>query len=105
MSKEVMLNRSYVCSHTLQQRQIMGTWCTPELQEAVKRGYEILHIHEVWNFLEEQQKGLFADYVNMWLQIKEEASGWPEHVGNNPDKQQEHVAKYYEKEEIRLDPT
>lgn len=91
--------------HTLQQRQILGIWCTPELQEAVKRGYEILHIHEVWNFLEEQQKGLFADYVNMWLQIKEEASGWPEHVGNNPDKQQEHVAKYYEKEEIRLDPT
>ena len=100
-----MLERSYVCNHNDEQRQITGTWCTPELQEAVKRGYKILHIHEVWNFPEDQQKeGLFADYVNTWLKIKEEASGWPEHVGNDPVKQQEHVTKYLQKEEIQLDP-
>ena len=100
-----MLDRSYVCSHTLEQRQITGTWCTLELEKAVKKGYKILHIHEVWHFPEEQQRvGLFQEYVNTWLKIKEEASGWPEYVGNDPDKQQEHVAKYYEKEQIQLDP-
>ena len=100
-----MPERSYVCPHTPEQRQITGTWCTPELEKAVEKGYQILHIHEVWHFPEELQRvGLFQEYVNTWLKIKEEASGWPEYVGNSPDKQQEHVAKYYEKEQIQLDP-
>jgi len=44
--------------------------------KAVEKGYQILHIHEVWHFPENQRKeGLFADYVNTWLKIKEEASG------------------------------
>ena len=87
MSKP-MLERSYVCPHTDEQRQITDTRCTPELQMAVTKGYKIIHIHEVWHFPEEQQKkGLFADYVNTWLKIKEEASVWPEYVGNDPVKQ------------------
>ena len=98
-----LLEKSYVCPHSPEQRQITGTWCTPELEEAEKRGYKILHIHEVWHFVE-KRTGLFADYVNTWLKIKEEASGWPEHVGNDPVKQQEHVANYYAKEKIQLDP-
>ena len=44
----------------------------------MEKGYKILHIHEVWHF-PEKQTGLFADYVNTWLKIKEEASSWPEH--------------------------
>ena len=48
---------------------------------------------------------MFADYVNTWLKIKVEASGWPEHVGNDPVEQQEHIEKYLQKEEIQLDPT
>ena len=82
MSKP-MLERSYVCPHTDEQRQITDTRCTPELQMAVTKGYKIIHIHEVWHFPEEQQKkGLFADYFNTWLKIKKEASVWPEYVGN-----------------------
>ena len=101
-----MLERSYVCPHKEEQRQITGTWCTPELEEAVRRKYKIIHIHEVWYFPEEQQKeGLFKEYVNTWLKIKEEASGWPEHVGNDPDKQQKHLDSYYVKEKIPLYPT
>ena len=80
-----MLERSYVCHHTPEQRQITGTWCTPELEKAVEKGYQILHIHEVWHFPEEQQRvGLFQEYVNTWLKIKEEASGWPEPWEMNP---------------------
>ena len=98
-----LLEKIYVCPHSPEQRQITGTWCTPELEEAEKRGYKILHIHEVWHFVE-KRTGLFADYVNTWLKIKEEASGWPEYVGNDHVKQQEHVANYYAKEKIQLDP-
>ena len=46
--------------------------------------------------------GLFKEYVNTWLKIKEEAS---EHVGEDPVKQQDHVTNYFEKEKIQLDPT
>ena len=86
-----MLDRSYVCNHNDQQRQILGTWCTPELEKAVEKGYQIIHIHEVWHF-PETQTGSFASYVNTWLKIKEEASGWPEYVGEDPTKQQQHIA-------------
>ena len=59
----------------------------------------------MWHFPEEQQRvGLFQECVNTWLKIKKEGSGWPDYVGDDPVKQQEHVAKYYEKEQIQLDP-
>jgi len=45
-----VLDRSFVCSHTVEQRKITGTWCTPELEVSVEKGYKILHIHEVWHF-------------------------------------------------------
>ena len=97
-----MLDRSFVCNHNDKQRQILGMWCTPELEKAVEKGYQIIHIHEVWHF-PEMQTGLFANYVNTWLKIKEEASGWPEYVGEEPTKQQQHIADYYAKEKIMLE--
>ena len=99
-----MLDQSFVCSHTVEQCKITGTWCTPELEVSVEKGYKILRIHEVWHF-PEQQEGLFTNYVNMWLKIKEEASGWPSHMGDDPKKQRLYVEDYYAREEIRLHPT
>ena len=98
-----MLERSYICNHTNQQRQITGTWCTPELEKAVEKGYIILKIHEVWHF-PKTEVGLFSNYVNTWLKIKEEASGWPPHVGNDPTMQHQHLADYETHEGIKLDP-
>ena len=73
-----MPERSYVCNHNDKQRQILGLWCTRELEKAVEKRYCILHIDEVWDF-PEMQTGFFANYVNKWLKIKQEASGWPSH--------------------------
>ena len=61
-----MLKRSWVCSHSDSERQITGTWCTPELNKAVEKGYKITYIHEVSHF-SETREGLFKDYVNTWL--------------------------------------
>ena len=97
------LERSCTCSHSNKQCQITGTWCTPELQLSVQKGYQILHIHEVWNF-PKKQEGLFKNYMNTWLKIKEEASSWPSHVGDDPEKQRQHIADYYAREGIRLNP-
>ena len=51
-----LLEKSHKCEHTLEQRTLTGTWCTPELVKAVEQGYEIKRIHEVWNFPPEQRR-------------------------------------------------
>ena len=68
--------KSLSCDHTEDKGAVIGTWCTPELEKAVAMGYVIQHVHEVCHF-EETRRGLFAEYVNTWLKIKLEASGWP----------------------------
>ena len=84
---------------------LRGTWCTPELLKAVELGYTIVHIHEVWHFPEDQRKkGLFAPYVNKWLKIKQESSGYPGWVRTNEDKMR-YVQQYDEHEGIKLDRT
>jgi len=45
-----LLQRSCVCDHSPEERALLGTWCTPELNKAIEKGYQILHIHEIWNF-------------------------------------------------------
>ena len=69
-----MLERSHICNDTNQQRQITGTWCTPELEKAVQKGCTILKIHKVWQF-PKTEVVLFGNYVDTWLKSKEEASG------------------------------
>ena len=99
--KKPLLMRSPYCHHTRAQRTLTGTWCTPELEKAVELGYDIEHIYEVWHF-EESYEGLFATYVNNWLKLKQEASGWPSEVGDDEEKQQAYIQDYYQKEGILL---
>ena len=46
--------------------------------------------------------GLFTDYENTFLKLKQEASGWPQWVGTIDDKHK-YIDMYYEKERIQLD--
>ena len=104
MSKP-LLEKSHCCSHTLEQRTLRGTWCTPELVKAVEQGYEIKRIHEVWNFPPEQRKtGLFATYVNTWLKIKQESAGYPGNV-TTPEQKADYIRNYKHKENISLNPS
>ena len=97
-----LLERSCQCDHTDEQRVLTGTWCSPELSKAVELGYQVQYIYEVWHF-NETCEGLFADYVNTWLKIKQEASGWPSWVGEDETKRQEYIQEYFGQEGIRLD--
>ena len=96
------LERSYQCAHSDDQRVLTGTWCTPELNEAIELGYEIQYIHEVWHF-PQVQEGLFKDYVNTWLKIKQEARGWPDLVGDDETKGQRYIHDYHQNEGILLE--
>ena len=96
------LERSAICNHTNDERTLQGTWCTPELKKAVEMGYVIKHIYEIWHF-EKTQHGLFRDYVNTWLKLKEEASGWPSHVNDDETLKRQHLHDYETHEGIRLE--
>ena len=100
-----MLLRSSSCSHTPEERTLRGTWTTPEIQKAVAKGYKVVKIYEVWHFPKHQRReGLFAQYVNTFLKLKQEASGWPNEVGDDAEKRQDYIANYLRHENIQLDP-
>ncbi len=91
-----------VCTHTNSERAITGTWCHVELLKAMEKGYEIVRLHEVWHF-PEQSDELFKDYVDTFLKIKQEASGYPKDCVT-PEQKQAYVSEYLEHEGIKLDP-
>lgn len=99
-----LLERRSNCSHSDEERTLRGTWCTPEIQQALSKGYTLVKIHEVWHFPPTQQKrGLFANYVNTWLKLKQESGGWPGWCTTDQQKE-EYLRRYREKEGIDLDP-
>lgn len=92
-----------------EQRAVVGTWYTPELEKAVEEGYRILKTYEVFHFEESSHYdhitgtgGLFAEYVNTFLKIKQDAAGWPEGCETEEQKR-EYIMLYKEKEGIDLD--
>lgn len=89
------------CLHSDKERMIHGTWCTPEVHAAMDRGYVMHKIDEVWHY-EKKQAGLFASYVDEFLKIKTEASGWPNNVSTDEEKRA-FIADFERAEGIRLD--
>ena len=103
-SAKPMLGRNYYCSHGVEDRMLTGTWCTPEIMKAVEKGYQVLRIHEAWHFPPDQRKqGLFAPYVDTWLKIKQESSGYPSWAQTDAQKE-DYVKNYKAREGIDLDP-
>ena len=98
-----LLQRCHYCTHTDAQRMLRGTWCTPEIIKAIEKGYTLIKIYEVWNFPPRQQKtGLFRDYVDKWLRLKQESAGWPSWC-ETLEQKREYILRYQEREGIRLD--
>ena len=93
------LERRSSCAHSNEARTLRGTWCTPEIEKALSKGYTLLKIHEVWHF-PNTREGLFAGYVNTWLKLKQESAGW---CTDEATKQQ-YIRQYKEREGIELDP-
>ena len=97
-----LLERSHHCSHSDQERSLTGTWCTIEIEEALQQGYEIIKVLEIWHFTQTSTT-LFADYINTFLKLKQEADGWPAAVGTDESKRQEYLTNYLEHEGVQLD--
>jgi len=96
------------CEHTAEQRTLHGTWVSDELKKAIEMGYTIIHTQEVWHFENTSQMspenghGLFSEYVNHFVKMKTEASGYPAEV-NTEEEKDEYIRMYFEREGVRLD--
>ena len=97
------------CTHNEKERSIEGTWITEEVKHALKRGYKILKIFSIWHFTENEiynketkTGGLFTDYVNKFLKMKTEATGFPDRLKTTLEKQT-FINDYYDHEGILLD--
>ena len=75
---------------------------------AVQKGYEVVKIYEVYEYDVTQydrqsgQGGLFVEYIDTFLKVKTEASGYPAWV-RTPADQGRYVDNFYASEGIRLD--
>ena len=97
------------CNHCDEERALIGSWVSLEVEAALHEGYKIIVIYEIWHYPQYDQYnhdtksgGLFTDYVNMFLKYKQEASGYPEHVVTDKDKDN-YIKEYFEKEGISLE--
>ena len=89
------------CTHTDIERQLSATWTTPELQKAVSVGYTLDEIERVWHF-PSSSNGLFKDYMQRFLKLKQEASGYPPGVVTDVEKD-EYIRDYLANEGVALD--
>ena len=95
------LNYSSVCSHSAEERCFVGVWCTPEIYKAVEMGYMIEEIYEVWDYAG-KSNDLFVKFVNTFLKIKQESSGFPSGCVTQEQKEA-YIRDYFENKGILLD--
>lgn len=120
MNGKLMFPLCYSCCSSLEQndcphedikdRMINGTWVSHEIQYAVKHGYTILEIFEIWQYKSEcydsieKKGGLFSSYIDSFLKIKQESSGFPQSIHEDDDEAKERYISEYELHEgIKLD--
>jgi hypothetical protein len=77
------MNTDRDCTHSVAERVLEATWILDEVRLAVSKGYRVIKVHEVYKYEVTQydrqtgEGGLFVEYVNTFLKLKAEASGYP----------------------------
>ena len=96
------------CNHSDEERYIVGTWVVDEVCKGIHIGYGLLDVFEFWEykvtcFDKDTNAGvLFVQYVNMFLKLKQESSGYPSWVQCEEDKDR-YIEDYWRAEEIAID--
>jgi len=74
------------CIHSDEQPCIDGTWVVDEVRKAINMSYGLVEMFEFWEYeVTCFDRGTnagrrFAEYVNMFLKLKKESSGYPSWV-------------------------
>ena len=84
-----------------------GEWVLDEVLAAVKKGYIITKIFEIWKYDVQRfnsatgEEGLFTAMMNKFIKIKQEASGWPKTCETEEEKNQ-YINEFFEREDVKL---
>ena len=92
-----------ICQHTFEERAFTGVWTHCELSLAIKNGYQVLSVSEVWAWPENAWRDdLFKTYLDLFIALKVQASGWPK--PNMTEKEKDlYLQEYLNHEGIHLD--
>ena len=97
------------CTHvSVEERSLIGTWVVDEIRKAVDMGYQVIQIYEFYEYeitqynSETGEGGHFVEYINTFLKLKVEASGYPDHVVTEEDKDK-YISDFFRSEGITLD--
>jgi len=113
------------CRHSKHQRSWVAGYTHFELNKALELGYTVIDLYEVcvcfyrlhvfpynqvWHYAEWSATpgtaggiDLFRGYIDEWVRLKAEASGWPSGCGS-PEQRAAYVQEWEEREGIRLNP-
>ena len=69
--------------------------------KALEKGYRVVRTDQVWHFHDKSDE-LFRLYIDKFLKVKQESSGFPSWCATEEDKQQ-YIADYLENEGILLE--
>ncbi|KAK4874279.1 hypothetical protein RN001_013639 [Aquatica leii] len=101
-----ILNQN-TCHHNESERSFVGTFVADELRKALSLNYKILEFHEIWEYKIEMYDsaaktgGLFTGYIDNFLKLKQENSGWPASCQNEIQKEK-YIKDYFQKEGVQL---
>lgn len=90
-------------------RMFVGTWVADEVRKAIEMGYKIITIHEIWEYEVMQynpktkQGGVFASYIDNFVKIKVQNSGFPK-TCVTPEQKAQYIQDFKDREGIELDP-
>ena len=89
------------CYHSDEERCIEGTWTSVELKAAVEKGYKIRKIYLVHDYGSRVTSNMFTEYIDKWLRLKQQSSGWPSHAVTE-EQRLKYIEEYEMKEGIKL---
>jgi len=95
-------------THSDEERCIVGTWIVDDVREAVDMGYGLVDVVDFWEYevtcfgKDKNSGGLFKEYRNMFLKLKQESSGYLSWVQSDEHKDR-YIEDYRRAEEIALE--
>ncbi|KAG5873795.1 hypothetical protein JTB14_024111 [Gonioctena quinquepunctata] len=92
------------CVHDNEQRALIGTWVLDEVRMALRKGYIMKEIFEIWEYnielysMERKSGGLFTSMINTFMKLKQEASDFPSYI-TDPAEREKYIEDYLEEKE------
>ena len=77
---------NYKCQHTDRERQWITTVTHLELNAALERGYRVRHLFRTMEWFKWSNEVL-KGFVRQFVKLKTQASGWPQDVKNDDEKE------------------